>query len=293
MGLVVDVRNATFTYAGGTPHVRALNTISLSVFAGESVGVVGPSGAGKTTLLKLLNGDLRENEGRVQVPARFGRNAAGEATTGHLPEEFTLQHGMSGVRWLEKSGKRRGVRTDILDRTIRHLLGRLRLIDVAARPVETYPRRTSVMFGIAGALLARPQLILLDQPSAGLDLEGRMMIRELLEEERRRGAAIILTSHTIGELESGMQRILWINHGAITGGGTLQEALPGNMPYTVRLPQDPMLCPGWRFLRHESSWSYAVNGKAQLGELLKALDRRGFHSPLITPGIPLESGGVS
>jgi ABC-type multidrug transport system ATPase subunit len=176
----------------------------------------------------------------------------------------------------------------VLDQSVNRSLEHCGLTAFADAPASAYPHGTTVRFGIAAAIMNGPSLVVLDQPSSGLDLEGRLSVIAVLEGVRQCGAGIVMTSNCFSELDSGADQIVWLRQGKIARSGRASDVVPQEIPYVVRVPENPLLSPGWTFLQQGKSWSYAVNGRAQLRELLTVLDRRGVHSPLVIPAISID-----
>jgi ABC-type multidrug transport system ATPase subunit len=193
----------------------ALRPTNLTVAAGEVCAVVGPNGAGKSTLLALALGYLRPTTGEVLLEGRPPRERHRAGGIGYLPERFSLP-----ARWTVRAALR-GLAA--LDREPSPVARADRVIalcgleDVAARPLGELSRGTLQRVGIAQAWLTAARLLVLDEPTEGLDPLWRLRLRELIEERREQGAAVLLASHDLAEVERLADRVVLLDRGELRG----------------------------------------------------------------------------
>lgn len=202
--------------------VVALDGVSLTVAPGECVGLVGHNGAGKTTLFKLLLGLARPEGGKLCVLGSDPAGAHGarsRGAIGFLPENVAFDGAATGEETLTFYARLKGV----ADADVRRLLARVELSAAAGRRIGTYSRGMRQRLGLAQALIGTPRLLLLDEPTTGLDPQLRAGFYELIEDAKRAGAAILLSSHVLSELEGRVDRLLVLNRGRLIAGGTLHE----------------------------------------------------------------------
>jgi Cu-processing system ATP-binding protein len=208
----------------------AAQQVDLVLHQGSCVGLVGHNGGGKSTLIKLMLGLLRPDAGRVRVlgedPA--AGHAAVRAALGYLPENVAFHPAMTGAETLDFYARLK--RQD--RRSNPALLARVGLADAARRRVGTYSKGMRQRLGLAQALLGRPRALLLDEPTTGLDPALRQSFYEILRELRRDGAAILLSSHALAELEGEVDRVVVMNRGRKAADGDIQalRALAGIRP---------------------------------------------------------------
>lgn len=214
--------------------VEAVRDVSFALEAGETVALVGHNGAGKTTLMKLMLGLIRPSAGRIAV---LGEDpAAGEFSArrrvGYLPENVSFNGALTGRETLAFYAR---LKREPQKRAIA-LLERVGLTHAADRRVGTYSKGMRQRLGLAQALLGEPQLLLLDEPTTGLDPALRQGFYEIVEELRGRGATVLLSSHALTELEERASRVVIMNQGIKVADGTLDELRRiARLPTRIRL----------------------------------------------------------
>lgn len=199
----------------------AAQQVDLVLHQGSCVGLVGHNGAGKSTLIKLMLGLLRPDTGQVRVlgedPA--SGHAAVRAALGYLPENVAFHPSMTGAETLNFYArlKRQDCRNNA------ELLERVGLADAVRKRVGTYSKGMRQRLGLAQALLGRPRALLLDEPTTGLDPALRQSFYEILRDLRRGGAAILLSSHALAELEGAVDRVVVMNRGRKMADGDIHS----------------------------------------------------------------------
>jgi ABC-2 type transport system ATP-binding protein len=199
----------------------ALDGVSLHVEAGELVGLLGPNGAGKSTLVKIGCGLVRPSAGAATVCGAPAGSPAARASLGYLAELFRFPGWMTADELLRvhqgltRSDGGAGERGRLLE-----LVG---LADVAGRRIESMSKGMQQRLGIAQALVAGPRMLVLDEPTSALDPAGRRTVRDMLEELRAGGTAVLLNSHLLSEIELVCDRVVIINRGRVVAQGTPDE----------------------------------------------------------------------
>jgi Cu-processing system ATP-binding protein len=200
----------------------AVDEIDLVLRPGECVGLVGHNGAGKTTIIKLMLGLLRPSAGRVSVlgldPAA-GAGARARRALGYLPENVALYPALTGNEILTFYARLKGA--DPAGNAA--LLASVGLVQAAERRVGTYSKGMRQRLGLAQALLGRPQALLLDEPTNGLDQALRQSFYALLRNVREAGAAVLLSSHALAELDGEVDRVVVMKRGRKVADGDIQE----------------------------------------------------------------------
>ncbi|MFD0959247.1 ABC transporter ATP-binding protein [Paenibacillus chungangensis] len=205
----------------------ALDRVSMSVEAGSCFGLLGPNGAGKSTMMKLLTGILRHDAGSIEVLGMDVGKQAGEirATVGYVPQDITLYEKLSARQNLKFFGEMYGVRGAELKRRISEALERVGLSERADDRVASYSGGMKRRINIAAALLHEPKLVILDEPTVGIDPQSRNHIFELLRSLQQEGVTLIYSTHYMEEVEALCDAVAIIDHGRIITQGPLEELL--------------------------------------------------------------------
>ena len=203
--------------------VIAADAIDLSVAEGETLGLIGPNGSGKTTTLKALVGLVRPTAGRVTVDGVDAATSGREVRrlVGYLPQRLALPDGVTARAALRLCARLRGVSEE----EIESLLDRVDLAAAADRVVDGFSGGMRQRLGLAAALLGRPPVLALDEPSAALDPTGALLVRDLVAEARVRGTTVILSSHDLAEVAVLAERIAVFAAGRVQAIGTLSELM--------------------------------------------------------------------
>jgi ABC-2 type transport system ATP-binding protein len=210
-------------YAGG---VLALDGLSMAVPTGSVFGLLGPNGAGKTTCLRLLAGLTRPTAGRAIVT---GTVVAADALAvrrrlGYLEQDPRAYRWMTGREQLAMVGRLHGLAGDALVRAVAEALERVDLADAADRRTGTYSGGMRQRLGIAGALVHRPPVIVLDEPVSALDPEGRRDVLELIASLRGE-TTVLFSTHVLADVERICDRVAILDHGRLVVEGSLAELL--------------------------------------------------------------------
>jgi ABC-2 type transport system ATP-binding protein len=200
---------------------RALGGVDIEVEEGELVGLLGPNGAGKSTLVKIVCGLVRPTAGRAEVCGAPAGSRAARASLGYLAEFFRFPDWYRAEELLELHQRLASSNGGAQERA--ELLELVGLADARDRRVEAMSKGMQQRLGIAQALVGSPRLLLLDEPTSALDPVGRRIVRELLEELRRRGAAVLLNSHLLSEVEAVCDRVVIISKGDVVAAGRPAE----------------------------------------------------------------------
>lgn len=205
--------------------LRAVQDVSFHVKPGEIYGLLGPNGAGKTTTISMICGLLRPDAGAVKVDAAdvWVEPDRAKAAMGVVPQEIALYDELSGRENLEFWGRIAGLSRSEARTRAAEVLKALALESRAKEPVKNYSGGMKRRINIGCALLHRPKLLLLDEPTVGIDPQARSNILEFVRELSAGGAAILYTTHYLEEAETLCHRIGIIDHGKLLAEGTLAE----------------------------------------------------------------------
>ncbi len=200
----------------------ALKNVSFSVSKGETVALVGPNGAGKSTMIKLILGLISPTKGTLEILGQKPQDKAfteSRAKIGFLPEQVLFQGSLTGRETLNFYASLKGNYTSELD----ILLERVDLVDAADRRVSTYSKGMRQRLGLAQALVGSPSILILDEPTSGLDPSARANFFNIIEHEKNRGAAILMSSHGLTELEARTDRVAILNKGILVANNTIEN----------------------------------------------------------------------
>lgn len=199
---------------------NALEDVSLTLSARQCLALVGHNGAGKTTLIKIILGLLKPDAGTLNVlhadPGSRQFNQL-RRNIGFLPEQVLFQKTLTGRETLAFYARLKGVAVKNLD----PYFERVDLQDAADRRVGTYSKGMRQRLGIAQALLGRPKLLVLDEPTSGLDPVARQNIYRILDDEKKNGTAVLISSHVLTELDDRIDRVAILNQGRLVAQGSI------------------------------------------------------------------------
>ena len=212
---VVEVEGLTKRYG----RVTAVDAVSLRVHRGEVFGFLGPNGAGKTTTLRMLLGLVSPTSGRATVLGRPPGDPEALRRTGSLIEGPGFYPHLSGRVNLEVLARYAGVPVE----QVGPALESVGLADRAGDRFRTYSLGMKQRLGVAGALLKDPQLVILDEPTNGLDPQGMRDMRALIQRLGAEGRTVVLSSHLLGEVQAVCHRVAVINAGRIVTTGTVEQ----------------------------------------------------------------------
>jgi ABC-2 type transport system ATP-binding protein len=234
MMLAVETDGLKKTYAGafGRGGQVALAGVDLRVPTGTVFGLIGLNGAGKTTLIKSLLGVVRPTSGRVQVLGGDPDDVRVRARIGYLPERLHLPHASTPSAFLASIARLK--RLAHPRESLHALLARVGLGSDTDRRMGGFSKGMKQRVGLAAALLGAPEFLVLDEPSDGVDPLGRVEIRRILVEERKRGATVFLNSHLLSETERVCDRVGVLHAGRLVREGTLEELCGAATRWRVR-----------------------------------------------------------
>ena len=206
----------------------ALAGVSLRLAAGEALGLLGPNGAGKTTALRLLLGFARATAGGVSLFGRDPRDPAARRGVGYLPERLVLPERATVRGFLRLQAGLAGIDAAARDAEVDAALATVGIADRAKERIGGLSKGLRQRLGFANALLGKPALLVLDEPTSGLDPLGVRDARGWILAARERGAALLVSSHGLSEVERTCDRIAILNEGKLAASGALAElAQPG------------------------------------------------------------------
>lgn len=206
-------------------RVKAVNDVSFEIHRGEIFGLLGPNGSGKSTTIKVLLGLLHKTGGRVTVFGRPPEDVAVKKRIGYLPEESYLYPFLNARETLDYYAKLFELDSAVRRKRIDELLDMVGLTGVQFRPVHEYSKGMQRRIGIAQALINDPELLILDEPTTGLDPIGTRQIKDLIIALGRRGKTVLLSSHLLADVEDCVDRMVILYGGKVQREGTCDELL--------------------------------------------------------------------
>jgi ABC-2 type transport system ATP-binding protein len=204
----LEIRGVTKAY----DNKIAVDSVSLSVEPGEIFGLLGPNGAGKSSLIRMSMDILRPDSGEIRVLGGPVTPAAKEKI-GYLPEERGLYQRQRVGEVLQFLGELKGLARHVAAQRVESYLDRVGLLDAKQKRMRQLSKGMQQKVQIAAVLLSEPELLILDEPFEGLDPVNRVLVTDLMKECSARGAAIVLSSHRMDQVEAMCRKVFLINHG--------------------------------------------------------------------------------
>ena len=238
---IVELQQVEKKYLG----VHALQSLDLNLQAGEVFGLFGHNGAGKTTIIKLILGLIEATSGKVSVfgqdPTQAGaRELRGKL--GFLQENVSFYDQLTGLEVLEYFARLKGFARKQCRQQCLELLAQVGLKDACGRRVKTYSKGMRQRLGLAQALLGKPRLLLLDEPTVGLDPIATQDFYHSIDQLKHQGCTVVLCSHVLPGVEKYIDRALILGRGSVLASGSIEQLrAQANLPAVFRLNGQPGL----------------------------------------------------
>jgi ABC-2 type transport system ATP-binding protein len=239
--VVVAVRGLTKVFKDfwGRPKARAVDNVDFEVRKGEVFGLLGPNGSGKSTTVKMLLGLLYPTKGHIEVFGKSPRHVATKARIGYLPEESYLYRYLNSHETLDFFGNLFHLSGDERRQRAGQLLDMVGLTQTRTRSVGEFSKGMQRRIGLAQALINDPDLVILDEPTAGLDPIGCREVKDLILALARRGKTVILSSHLLSDVEDVCDRVVIYYGGRIQAMGELKDLLANRDAVRITMPPLP------------------------------------------------------
>lgn len=268
----LEIRGLTKTYGGlfGTRQ-EALRGVDLTIPVGTGFGLVGPNGAGKTTFIKALLGIVHPSGGELRVLGGRPDDPRIRARIGYLPERLHLPGQDKPLGFLRDLARLKGLR-HLQDDALLALIDRVGLTHALDRKIGGYSKGMRQRLGLASALLGQPELLILDEPTDGIDPMGRVEVRQILAKEVARGATLFLNSHLLSETERICDHVGVLDGGRLVLQGRLSELRHAQPAWKVHLEEvtapEVLLAAGFVQLEEPGLWRVEVPDARALNEKL-------------------------
>ena len=205
--------------------VTAVDGVDLNVERGEVYGLLGPNGSGKSTTLKIILGLVTPTRGHAEIFGHDSSEVRSRESVGFLPENAYFYKFLTGRETLHFFGKLCRLPKAPLEARIKDLLALVGLTDASDRRLGTYSKGMLQRIGLAQALINEPRLVVLDEPTAGVDPAGSRDIRDVIVELKRRGATVLLSSHLLEQVQEVCDRVGILANGKLVREGRLDQLL--------------------------------------------------------------------
>lgn len=225
MPTAVTLENINFSYSSST--ALQVNNISLSITEGKRFGLFGPNGAGKTTLMSLISGLLSPSNGLITVLGKDRKTHKKDISKvlGFVPQDFSFYEELTPKENMEYFGAWYGLDAVTIQQKTEELLRKMGLWEVRNKMVKTFSGGMKRRVNLAIAVMHQPKLLLLDEPTVGVDIQSRNAIIQFLKELNQSGTTLIYTSHQLKEAEELCDEIALIDQGQIIAQGSLKDLL--------------------------------------------------------------------
>ena len=223
----VSVTGLTKVFKSGLtkrPFV-AVRDLSLTVKPGEVYGLIGPNGSGKSTTMKVILGLLAPTQGETRIFGRDSKEVVSRSEVGFLPENPYFYKHLTGLETLHFYGRLCGLSGKALSERAVEMLKLTDLEDAASRRVGGYSKGMLQRLGLAQALIHEPRMVVLDEPTAGVDPAGSRKIRDLILGFRERGLTVLVTSHLLEQMQEVCDRVGIMAHGRMVKEGRLEDLI--------------------------------------------------------------------
>ena len=236
----VELRAVSKTFGQQPNCTVAVNAVSWEARGGEVFGLLGPNGAGKTTMIRMMLDIIRPDSGQVLIDGDpdLSRKQAFKSRLGYLPEERGLYRRRKVIDVLQYLGALKGMSTAQAKAKAYELLERFDLADWAHKKIEDLSKGMSQKIQIASCIIHDPDLVVFDEPFAGLDPVNVRFVRETILELRNKGKLVFLSTHMMSEVEALCDRIFMIHQGKQVLYGDLQEIKKAHTDHEVLLDED-------------------------------------------------------
>jgi ABC-2 type transport system ATP-binding protein len=226
-GSAISVQGLTKDFRVGLRglKLRAVDNLSLEIPRGQVFGLLGPNGCGKSTTLKIVLGLVPATTGTINILGFPSATSAARQRTGFLPEAPYFHKFLTGRELVQYCARLSGVPADKVNEAVESSLDLAAMTEAASRPIGTYSKGMLQRIGLAQAIVHDPELVILDEPTAGVDPVGSAAIGRMIHAMRAKGKTIVLCSHLLGQVEQVCDRVAIMDRGRLVLEGRVDEVL--------------------------------------------------------------------
>ena len=226
-GSAISVQGLTKDFRVGLRglKLRAVDNLSLEIPRGQVFGLLGPNGCGKSTTLKIVLGLVPATTGTISILGFPSATSAARQRTGFLPEAPYFHKFLTGRELVQYCARLSGVPADKVNEAVEASLELAAMTEAASRPIGTYSKGMLQRIGLAQAIVHDPELVILDEPTAGVDPVGSAAIGRMIHAMRAKGKTIVLCSHLLGQVEQVCDRVAIMDRGRLVLEGRVDEVL--------------------------------------------------------------------
>lgn len=273
-------------------RARAVDSLTFDIYPREIFGLLGPNGSGKSTTIKVILGLLRPTRGRVAVFGKPPTDVSTKKRVGYLPEESYLYPFLNARETLDFYGKLFEIGHTTRRKRIDELLDMVGLTHVQLRPVREYSKGMQRRIGLAQALINDPDLLILDEPTTGLDPIGTRQVKDLIVELGRRGKTVLLSSHLLADVEDCVDRMVILYGGKKRDEGTCDSMLVTHDRTTIETEalDEDTIAEIDRLLRRRSGGEQSVLG---VSHPRQTLEQKFLHIVELARAERLETAGAT
>jgi ABC-2 type transport system ATP-binding protein len=286
----IEINDLRMVYSDlwGHEKVRALDGISFDIKRGEIFGFLGPNGAGKTTAIHILMNFIYPTAGNAKIFGMPVSDSNCRRSVGFLPELFSFDKFLKGRKLLYYLGKLSGMPKSEIDKRGRELLKFFDMEDAINRKVKTYSKGMTQKIGLAQAMIADPDLLILDEPTSGMDPIAKSHVKQKFQELKSRGKTVFLSTHILSDIQQIADRVAIINKGKLIKIDTVDNLLKRSddteIIFTLDGDKIETLKSEWTVInKSDSAYSAMVSDKKQKADLIARLSSLGADIVSITP----------
>jgi ABC-2 type transport system ATP-binding protein len=261
--------------------IKALDNVSLDIPARKIFALLGPNGAGKSTLFKILLGFVKMTSGEVKI---FGNSiGTGNHKIGYLPEAFKPEGDFTALSFLRYFGEISKISGSELNRRIEEVLELVDLTSAKSQKIKTFSKGMLQRLLFAQAIIHQPELLLLDEPTDGLDPIGKRDFRNLLLKMKESNVTIILNSHLLSEVEFLADEVAILKAGKVVVKGSIMELLPKSQGFEIIVNQGIPENSGFNFTRIGDEFVMYVNDIDSMQKAIASLNDAGIKILMVRP----------